>query len=73
MISNAKNLFLNIGAHLTVLGMIGILSIIFTGVFCYKIGLGANSYYSILFGLLSIAFVASIFCLKCNCSNFYKS
>ena len=66
-----KKVFFEFGTYCTFLGFLGVLSLIFTGMFCYLLGFSSNTYY-ILLGVLFVgAVMASAWNVKCN-SSFFK-
>lgn len=63
MNTQQKNLFLEIGAHCTFLGFLGVLSLIFTGMFCSLFGLPKEVFFSLLGVLFVLALTASVYCI----------
>ncbi len=65
-----KNLLINLGAHCTFLGFMGIIMIILSGLLCYYCGLSTSVFYVVLGVLFTASVLASIYNLKCNTSIF---
>lgn len=63
MKTQQKNLFIEIGAHCTFLGFLGVLSMIFTGMLCYLFGFPKEVFFSLLGVLFLIAIAASAYCI----------
>ena len=63
MKTQQKNLFIEIGAHCTFLGFLGVMSLIFTGMFCALFGLPKTVFFTLLGALFIVALAASIYCI----------
>lgn len=66
MKANTKNLFIEIGAYCTFLGFLGVLSLIFTGMFCCLLGFSSTVYFALLGILFMGALAASVYNIRCN-------
>ncbi len=67
-----RNLLINAGFHCMVLGMLGVLAIIFAGLFTCCLNLPTWVFYTALGGGLILGLTGATFCMRCNCSFFRK-
>ena len=71
-INDWQNFMLNAGFHCMVLGMIGVLALIFIGFLTVSLNLPTWVFYAALGGGLILGIIGSAFCMNCNCSFFRK-
>ena len=69
-ISRWKTFLINAGFHCMVLGMGGVLALIFAGFLVISLGLPISIFYAILGTGLIFPESSTVLCLNCNCSNF---
>lgn len=70
MKTKQKNFIIEIGAHCTFLGFLGILSLIFTGIICFLLGFSNTVFYSLLGVLFVVAVAASAYCITYKSHTF---
>ena len=73
MKAHTKQVFFELGAYCTFLGFLGVLSTIFTGMFCCLLGFSSTVYFALLGILFIAALVVSCYNMKCNSSIFKRS
>lgn len=68
-----RNLLINAGFHCMVLGMLGVLAILFAGFITCCMDFPSWVFYALLGGGLILGIIGAVFCLRCNCSFFHKT